>query len=83
MSDFKPYATFSETADAIYVYLCDAGFARTKILDDLRMVDLAADGSVIGVELLHVSGGVDFTDVPERDTVERLIREANIPLPVR
>jgi len=33
-----------------------------------------------GAERLQKHEGVDLTDIPERETVERLIREANVPL---
>lgn len=60
-------------ADAIYVRLALGASARTKYLDDLRLVDLDGSGAAIGVEFLHVSGGIDLSGVPSRETVERLI----------
>ena len=75
---FRPYATFDPAADAIYVYLLDAPVARSKVLDDLRNVDYSADGGVVGVEFLGVSGGVDLSDVPYRQRVEQAIKDKGI-----
>src|SRR5581483_4836211 len=71
---FQPYATYRSGADAVYVYLSDAESDRTRQLDDWRMIDYDRSGQVVGVELLGVSAGVDLNDVPERETVERLLK---------
>jgi uncharacterized protein YuzE len=55
MSEFRPYARYSPTADAIYVYLSDQPVAYTRELNDHCLIDYSADGSVIGIELLAVS----------------------------
>jgi len=69
----NPSVTHDEDADAIYVRLSDAQVTRTVPLDDLRLVDYAADGSPIGVELLDVSDGVDLQGVPAAEVVARLL----------
>ena len=72
--DFHPHVTHSPNADALYVCLSDAEVERTRSLGDWRNVDLAADGSVVGVEFLGVSGGVDLNGVPERHQIEGLLK---------
>ena len=84
MIRFKPKASYSDTADALYVYLSDAdAVERTQALDDRRMVDFGADGSVVGVEFLDASAGVDLHDVPNAQEIEQLVRSLNLPLYVR
>jgi uncharacterized protein YuzE len=76
---FTPTVKHDPEADAVYVRLAEGATARTLELDDLRMVDIDDRGTVLGVELLEVSGGVDLRDVPDRDVVMSLLRD----LPVR
>jgi uncharacterized protein YuzE len=78
---FQPYAEYSASADAAYVYLSDAESARTQQLDDWRMVDYDAAGRVVGVEFLGVSAGIDLSDVPEHETVERLLKGLRLHSP--
>lgn len=70
---FQPRLEYSEYADCAYVYLGEGDFARTRMLDDRRIIDLATDGSVIGVEFVDVSGGVDLEGIPERAVVAGLL----------
>jgi uncharacterized protein YuzE len=67
--------TYSQKADAVYVCLFDAEVARTRALGDWRNVDYAVDGSVVGVEFLGVSAGLDLSDVPEAYQVETLLKD--------
>jgi len=69
------HAEFSPEADAVYVYLGDEAVASTEQLDDHRMVDYSADGKVVGVEFLGVSAGVDLSDIPCRESVEKAVEE--------
>jgi uncharacterized protein YuzE len=76
-----PYAEYLERIDILYVQVRNTEIARTRSLGHWRNVDLDADGNVVAVEFINaMSLGVDLTDIPERDTVERLIREADVPL---
>ncbi|MGI8854554.1 MAG: DUF2283 domain-containing protein [Thermomicrobiales bacterium] len=70
----------SEAADAIYIRLSDLPYAYGKDLDDDRRIDYAANGEVIGVELLGVSEGVHTDDLPQRDAIIRILEEHKIPL---
>lgn len=82
MRQFQPYAEYDAEADALYVSLSDAQVARSTQLDDFRTIDYSADGKVVGVELLGVGGGVDLSDVPYRQTVEKLIGELGLGIKV-
>ena len=81
MSGAAPYAEYLEDIDILNVRVRDAPIARTLNLGHWRNVDLDADGNVVAVEFINVmSEGIDLTDIPERETVERLLREAGIPV---
>jgi uncharacterized protein YuzE len=78
LDKYKPHATHDPEADAIYVSLTDAKVGRSTTIDDFRIVDYSRDGAVVGIEFLGVGGGVDLSDIPYRETVERLIGELNL-----
>jgi len=59
-----PYVTFDEDADVLYVCLTSAKVSETRKLGDLRLIDYSADGSVVGVEFISASEGVDLSDLP-------------------
>ncbi len=83
MSDpFKQFAKFSPEAYAIYVYVNPGRVACSKSRDDLRVVDFGEDGRVVGVGFLRVSDGVDLSDVPEREKVERLIDDLGLGIKI-
>jgi len=67
-------------ADAVYIRLSEAKYAYGEELDPERRVDYAADGTPVGVELLCVSTGVDVTDLPDRDSITRVLSEHKIPI---
>lgn len=69
-----PSVRHDPESDALYVYLRAGEVARTKAIDDLRMVDIAEDGTVLGIEFLDVSAGVELDDVPFRPTIAELIQ---------
>jgi uncharacterized protein YuzE len=68
-----PTLTHDAEADAVYVRLAEGRVERTVPLDDLRLVDYAADSSVIGVELLDVSDGVDLRGLPSAEVIAQLL----------
>ncbi|HUF52662.1 MAG TPA: DUF2283 domain-containing protein [Dehalococcoidia bacterium] len=82
MSTFRPHARHDAEADAIYVVLSEADVARSHSLDDLRVIDYSADGRVAGVEFLGVAGGVDLSDVPHSQKVEKAIGDLNLGIKV-
>ena len=75
-----PYATYLEDIDILYVQLRDGPIARSGDLDLYRNVDFDADGRLVAVEFVNAADGIRLDDVPEREEVERLMREAGIRL---
>ena len=73
--NLPPAVEWSKSADALYVLFQDRPSARTQTLDDIRLVDWADDGSLVGVEFLYVSDGVDLRGVPAADQVARVLRD--------
>ena len=69
-----PGATYDTEAEILYVRLIDDKLvARQTFIDDLRIVDHSEDGSVIGVEFVGASDGVELSDVPFARQIEELI----------
>jgi len=69
---------YDEEADAIYIRLTDKDYAYGEELDPERRIDYAVDGTPVGVELLCVSTGVDVRDLPERESIARLLASHRI-----
>lgn len=77
-----PYVTYDEDADVLYVGLTEGEVAETRSLGDLRLVDIAAGGTVIGVEFISASHGVDLDSVPFSPTVETAIRDSGLSIKI-
>ena len=74
-----PRITYNREADAAYIFLHEGmRVARTHNLDGSRLVDYAADGEPIGIELLDVSEGVNLDGLPARDAVSMLLEQQQI-----
>jgi uncharacterized protein YuzE len=71
---------YDSEADAAYITLQDGCYARTCRLDGSRLLDLAADGTVLGIEFLNVSRGVNVDGLPATDAVERALLRVGIPV---
>jgi len=70
-----PLLEYDESVDAAYLTFSDAKWTRQQRLDDARAINYAADGSVIGVELLSPRRkGVILEGLPHPDQIERVIR---------
>jgi uncharacterized protein YuzE len=46
---------YEEETDIAYIQLQDGEVAKSKIIDDTRWVDLAQDGSIIGLQIFEAS----------------------------
>lgn len=77
-----PYVTYDDDADVLYVGLADGDVAETRNLGDLRLVDLANDGTVLGIEFISASQGVDLDSVPFAPTVAAAIGDSGLPIRV-
>jgi uncharacterized protein YuzE len=71
---------YDRKADAAYVRLSEAPYARGEGLDDSRRIDYGEDGRPVGIELLNVSLGVRVDGLPRGADVRRLLQAANISL---
>jgi uncharacterized protein YuzE len=66
---------YDESVDAAYLQVSDAPWDHEERLDDARGVDYAADGSIIGIELLSPARkGVNLDRLPLAHDVERVMR---------
>lgn len=66
---------YDESVDAAYLTVSDDNWARQERLDDARGINYAADGSVIGIELLSPRRkGVVLDRLPFVDDVARVLR---------
>ena len=54
--------------------------SRTVTLSDLRLIDMSEDGTVIGIEFISASDGVDLSDVPFAPTVGQAIGDSGLPI---
>ena len=68
---------YDESVDAAYLTLSDAEWVHQVRLDDARGIDYAADGSVIGIEILSPRRhGVRLEGLPYPEDVTRVLRSA-------
>lgn len=65
---------YDRRADAAYFAFSSADPVRQVKLDDSRVLDYAADGSLVGVEILSPSRGVDLAGLPRADEIAKGIR---------
>ena len=68
--------TYDPEVDVLYVQLADGKVSRTVSLDDFRLIDYSKDGRVIGIEFIDASAGIDLSDIPFSETVEKLIGQS-------
>ena len=54
--------THDKRANAIYIHLTDGKFHHNQVINDDVILDIDADGAVIGIELLGVSDWVSEPD---------------------
>jgi uncharacterized protein YuzE len=67
--------TYDESVDAAYLSLSDDAMDHQVRLDDARGINYAADGSVIGIEILSPRRkGVLLDGLPYPDDVARVMR---------
>ena len=71
---------FDRKDDVAYVEFSSADSARQIALDDATIIDYAADGSVVGVEFISPSRGVNLAGVPRAVDIEPEIRRLGLPI---
>lgn len=69
---------YDPNADCAYILINELPHAYSKQIDETRFIDYAADGSVIGIELLYVSSGVDVSGLPYASQVTKILEEHKI-----
>ena len=74
--------TYDDEADVLYVELNSAAVDRSHSLDDIRIIDYSKAGAVVGIEFINASSGVDLSDVPFAEKVEKLIGETGLTIPL-
>jgi uncharacterized protein YuzE len=66
---------YDESVDAAYLQMSEASVERHVQLDDARGVDYAADGSLVGIEILSPRrNGVLLDGLPYPADVARVVR---------
>ena len=65
-------------ADCAYILIEDLPHSYSRELDETKFIDYSMDGTVIGIELLFVSGGVDISDMPYKAEISELLKANNI-----
>lgn len=64
---------YDPEADCAYIHINDLPHGYSREIDETRFVDYAEDGTVIGVELLYVSSGVDISGLPYESEIAKLL----------
>ena len=72
--------TYDRKHDVAYVEFSGADSERQIALDDTTIVDYGADGSVVGVEFISPSCGVNLAGVPRAPEIEREVRRLGLPI---
>jgi uncharacterized protein YuzE len=69
---------YDHNSDCAYISINDLPHAYSKEIDEARFVDYAKDDTVIGVELLYVSGGVDVSGLPHEAEISKILEKHKI-----
>jgi uncharacterized protein YuzE len=72
--------TYDRKHDVAYVEFSAADSERQVALDDATIIDYAADGSVVGVEFISPSRGVNLAGVPRAAEIEREVRRLGLTI---
>lgn len=72
---------YDESVDAAYIVVSEADWDHQVRLDDSRGIDYAADGSVIGIEILSPRRkGVRLDGLPFRDDIAGVMQSVSFRL---
>lgn len=67
------HADYDREADALYIQLRDGEVARTIEVDDSRILDLADDGTVVGIEVLYPAENLAIASLSREYGFEHLL----------
>jgi uncharacterized protein YuzE len=73
-------ADYDKEHDAAYFAFSASAPARQDRLSGLRVIDYGADGSVVGVEFISPSLGLDLTGIPRANEIEREALRLGLPI---
>ena len=73
---------WNDVDDILYIRVRAGKIVRTDTYGDHRLVDVNANGAVIGVEFIGIDGELDLRGLPEEDLLARVIVEAGVKLPI-
>ncbi|MEO8625936.1 MAG: DUF2283 domain-containing protein [Candidatus Limnocylindrales bacterium] len=77
----NPLLTYDESVDAAYIEFSDKEWHHQMRLDDGRGINYAADGTVIGVELLSPRRkGVLLDGLPHQADIARVARSVGFKI---
>lgn len=71
---------YDRQRDLAYFQFSSAHSVRQVELSGLRVLDYGADGTVVGVEFISPSRGIDLTDIPRAADIEREARRLGLPI---
>ena len=71
---------YGPDSDCAYILINDLPHAYSKEIDDARFIDYAADSTVIGIELLYVSSGIDISDLPYQSEIAKLLEQHKVKI---
>ena len=69
---------YDYNTDCAYILINKLPYSHSEEIDETRFVDYAEDDTVIGVELLYVSGSVDTSDLPYESEITKLLEKHNV-----
>lgn len=70
--------TYDQNTDCAYILINDLPHAYSKEIDDARFIDYAEDDTIIGIELLYVSTGVDISDLPYASELGKILEKHKV-----
>ena len=73
-------AEYDRRHDAAYFRFTQADVVRQERLSGLRVIDFAADGSLVGVEFISPSLGIDLAGVPCAAEIEQEAERLGLPI---
>lgn len=69
---------YDRGVDAAYFAFSTSASARQEKLDDARIIDYDTNGTVVGVEFISPSLGIDLTGVPMATEIAREARKLGL-----
>lgn len=66
---------YDKEADALYIRLRRRKHHHSREVDESRFIDYAANNTVIGIEVLYASGGIDTEGLPHRANIKETLQK--------